>query len=147
MIQVQRHISFIIEGMTDESLTWCYGLMAELLVGSRQKDLQTLQRCYEQQEEGGALVVNIQAEYTDPEAWARWLPEHRQALREPWPEPRPGRPTSDGGELRSFFRKPGLLLMLQAAGFRHITVTGDYTNKPVTADHSELIFTAVRQES
>ena len=34
------------------------------LAGSRQEDLEALKHCYEHLEPGGALVVNIQAEYT-----------------------------------------------------------------------------------
>lgn len=40
--------------------------------------------------------------------------------------------------------KNELLLLLQIAGFREITVCGDYTDKPATAEHVELIFTAIR---
>ena len=44
------------------------------LAGSRERDLDTLRRCYEHLEEGGALVVNLEAEYNSPDAWRRWLP-------------------------------------------------------------------------
>ncbi len=37
-----------------------------------------------------------------------------------------------------------LRLMLQVAGFSEIVVQGDYTDQPATADHAELVFTAVR---
>ncbi len=40
--------------------------------------------------------------------------------------------------------KNELLLMLKVAGFREITVHGDYTDEPPTADHEELVFTAIR---
>jgi hypothetical protein len=40
--------------------------------------------------------------------------------------------------------KNELLLMLKVAGFREITVHGDYTDEPPTADHKELVFTAIR---
>jgi SAM-dependent methyltransferase len=40
--------------------------------------------------------------------------------------------------------KNELLLMLNIAGFREMTVRGDYTDEPATADHAELIFTAIR---
>ena len=36
------------------------------------------------------------------------------------------------------------LLMLQVAGFRQITIRGDYTDKPATPDSEELIFTALK---
>jgi hypothetical protein len=40
--------------------------------------------------------------------------------------------------------KNEVLLMLKVAGFRDITVHGDYTDEPATADHEELVFTAIR---
>jgi len=48
-------------------------------------------------------------------------------------------------ELReNMYLKNELLLMLKVVGFREITVWGDYTDEPATADHEELIFTAIR---
>jgi SAM-dependent methyltransferase len=41
--------------------------------------------------------------------------------------------------------KNELLLMLSIAGFREMTVRGDYTDEPATSDHAELIFTAIRR--
>jgi len=43
------------------------------LTGSREKDLEALRRCYAHLEEGGALLVNIQGDYTDAETWELWL--------------------------------------------------------------------------
>ena len=37
-----------------------------------------------------------------------------------------------------------VLLMLQVAGFRQITIRGDYTDEPATPDSKELIFTALK---
>jgi hypothetical protein len=37
-----------------------------------------------------------------------------------------------------------VLLMLRVAGFRQITVRGDYTDEPATPDSKELIFTALK---
>ena len=37
-----------------------------------------------------------------------------------------------------------MLLMLKVAGFRDITVHGDYTDHPATADDAELVFVAVK---
>ena len=34
--------------------------------------------------------------------------------------------------------------MLQVAGFRQITIHGDYTDEPPTLNSQELIFTAIR---
>jgi hypothetical protein len=44
----------------------------------------------------------------------------------------------------SMYFKNELLLMLKNAGFREISVHGDYTDERATADHTELIFTAIR---
>lgn len=40
--------------------------------------------------------------------------------------------------------KSELELMLRIAGFREITVCGDYTDEPATAEHKQLVFTASR---
>jgi SAM-dependent methyltransferase len=151
------------------------------LAGSRQKDLETLQRCYAHLEDGGALLVNIEAEYTSPESWEAWLKTKRQALPEPWPAEGRHRIAADGSEYIDRFRhlhfdpleqsftrqvriekwqssrliaseesslrgniyfKNELLLMLKIAGFRQVTVRGDYTDEPATADNEELVFTA-----
>ena len=153
------------------------------LAGSRALDLETLRRCYNHLEEGGALLLNIQAEYTLAESWNMWLPEQRRALPQPWPEESPGRIAADGSEHRGRFRVIDLdplaqnytrqvrlekwqdgalvtaeeytlrgnmyfmnevLLMLNSVGFREITVQGDYTDQLATAEHAELVFTAVR---
>ncbi len=74
------------------------------LAGSRDRDLETLRRCRAQLEEGGALIVNIDAEYTSAESWDAWLPEQRQALPEPWPTDGSRRIGSDGSEHVAFFR-------------------------------------------
>ena len=153
------------------------------LAGSREKDLETLRRCYAHLEDDGALLLNIQAEYTSPEAWEWWLSAKRQTLPEAWPEEGRRRIAADGSEYTDRFRifqvdpleqsftrqvrlekrrfgaliaseehtlrgnmyfKNELLLMLKVAGFREITVRGDYTDEPATADHEELVFTAIR---
>lgn len=41
--------------------------------------------------------------------------------------------------------KGELILMLQVAGFREITVRGDYTDQPATADSVELVLTAIKE--
>ncbi len=74
------------------------------LAGSREKDLETLRRCHTHLEDGGALMVNIEAEYTSPEAWELWLREKRQALPQPWPEDSRGRMAADGSEHFGRFR-------------------------------------------
>jgi len=44
----------------------------------------------------------------------------------------------------NIYFKNELLLMLQDAGFRQISVTGDYTDQPATPDSEEVVFTAVK---
>ncbi len=44
----------------------------------------------------------------------------------------------------NMYFKNELLLMLKVAGFREITVHGDYTDVPPTAEHNELVFIAIR---
>jgi SAM-dependent methyltransferase len=154
------------------------------LAGSRQRDLEALKRCYEHLEPGGALVFNIQAEYTSPEAWEMWLPEQRASLPEAWPDDGRPRLAEDGSEHRGYFRTTALdplnqkysrevrlekwiagemvasetytldgqmyfknevELMLGVAGFNQIAVQGDYTTDQATAEHGELVFTAVKR--
>ena len=59
----------------------------------------------------------------------------------------------DSGELvateeytlrENMYFKNELLLMLRIAGFREISVQGDYTDEPATANHTELVFTAIK---
>jgi SAM-dependent methyltransferase len=64
------------------------------LAGSREKDLATLHRCFEHLKDGGALLLNIQAEYASAEAWKKWLNENRGAVPEPWPKMANSRPYS-----------------------------------------------------
>jgi SAM-dependent methyltransferase len=68
------------------------------LAGSRQLDQETLLRCLNHLEDGGALVFNIYPEYADTKSWKDWLKEHREAMPEPWPEEGRRRTTSDGTE-------------------------------------------------
>jgi SAM-dependent methyltransferase len=153
------------------------------LAGSRENDLATLRRCHRHLSEGGALVVTIDAEYTDAESWDRWLPAARHALPEPWPDDAPRRLAADGSEHVGRFRTVAIdplaqtytrevklerwvggvlaefevrrlrgnmylasevLLMLRVAGFHSVTVRGDYTDAPATADNDKLVFTAIR---
>ena len=153
------------------------------LSGSRENDLETLKRCHTQLEDGGALIVNIQAEYSDPEWWGLWLSENRKALPEPWSEKGEAKIAPDGSEHFAQFRlveldpyeqtylrevrlekwvdgklafeeeyqlrgniylKNELLLMLKVAGFNQISIYGDYTDQPASADSEEIIFVAVK---
>lgn len=74
------------------------------LAGSRENDLETLRRCHEHLEVGGALVVGIDAEYTTRDSWDQWLPEERRALPEAWPDDVPRRVAADGSEHIARFR-------------------------------------------
>lgn len=153
------------------------------LAGSREKDLAALKRCYEHLHPGGALLMNIQAEYTAADSWDAWLPGYRETLPEPWPEEGSRRVAADGSENIGYFRmveldpleqtyarevrlekrvggitvaveeytlrgnmylKSEVLLMLQVAGFRDISVYGDYANKPATAENDEINFVAIK---
>jgi SAM-dependent methyltransferase len=153
------------------------------LSGSRANDLETLRRCYEHLQYGGALLFNIQPEYTSPEDWAVWVPDGRSDLPEPWPEEGSRRTAADGSENIAYFRsleldpleqtfvnevrlekvvrgvitateqytlkgnmyfKNEVLLMLQAAGFSDISVTGDYSDQPATSTSKEILFTAIK---
>ena len=153
------------------------------LAGSRENDLETLRRCHAHLEDGGALLLNIQADYNAERFWNMWLPEQRKAMPQSWPDRGDGQVASDGSEHFAQFRmiavdpleqsytrqvrlekwvngelaaseeytlrgdvyfKNELLLMLKAVGFREITVHGDYTDQPATAEHEELVFTAIR---
>lgn len=44
----------------------------------------------------------------------------------------------------NMYLKSEVELMLQVAGFRSISVRGDYTDEPATADSEKLVFTAIR---
>jgi SAM-dependent methyltransferase len=74
------------------------------LAGSRANDLETLRRCYVHLEEGGALLVNIDAEYANSANWQEWLKEFRDKLPEPWPEPGARQVAADGSEHLARFR-------------------------------------------
>lgn len=42
------------------------------------------------------------------------------------------------------YLKNEVQLMLMAAGFRDVRITGDYTEEPATSDSEELLFTAIK---
>ena len=44
----------------------------------------------------------------------------------------------------SMYLREEVLLMLKVAGFGRVLVQGDFTNDDATAEHEELVFTAVR---
>jgi SAM-dependent methyltransferase len=153
------------------------------LAGSQDNGLTTLRRCYAHLQEGGALLLDIYAEYAWHEGWEKWEPAKRKTLPEPWPEEKEHRIAADGSEYveqqrmlsfdpleqrmvsqvriekwvlgkltssqeytqhRTLYLPKEVLLMLQVAGFRQITIRGDYNDEPATADSEELIFTALK---
>lgn len=75
------------------------------LAGSRENDLATLRRCYAHLEEGGALLLNIQAEYTSAESWNMWLSENQRTLPQAWPQDGSRRVAVDGSENIAYFRQ------------------------------------------
>jgi SAM-dependent methyltransferase len=153
------------------------------LAGSRKKDLATLRRCHAHLEGGGALLLDIEAEYASPESWAMWLEEQRRDLPQPWPEEGARRIAADGSEHVAYFRyldfdpleqqytrqarlekwqagervawevytlrgniylKNEVLLMLEMAGFREVSVYGGYRDEAATAADSTLVFAATK---
>jgi SAM-dependent methyltransferase len=74
------------------------------LAGSRGKDLATLQCCHAHLETGGALLMNIQADYAAPESWQMWLPENRRQLPEAWPQEGNRRVAADGSVSVAYLR-------------------------------------------
>ena len=75
------------------------------LAGGRDKDQETLFRCYEHLNDGGALILNIDAEYTFPGVWPLWLKENRASFPESWPEEPEIQQSADGSEYRTWFRR------------------------------------------
>ena len=153
------------------------------LAGSRANGLSTLRRCFAHLQDGGALLLDIDAEYTWHEGWEKWEPARRKTLPEPWPEEGQRRIAADGsvyierqrtlsvdpleqrmvrqvsiekwvaGKLidsqeisqhRTMYLPNEMLLMLEVAGFRQVTVRGDYTDEPATPDSKALLFTALK---
>ncbi len=74
------------------------------LAGSRDKGLAALRRCFAHLQDGGALLLNITAEYAWPEWWEKWEPAKRKTLPEPWPEEGKRRVAADGSEYVERFR-------------------------------------------
>jgi len=68
------------------------------LAGSRANGLATLRRCFAHLHNGGALLFDIDAEYTWHEGWEKWEPARCKTLPEPWPEERKCRIAADGSE-------------------------------------------------
>ena len=154
------------------------------LGGSRERDREALRRAHLHLEPGGALLMMQTLpnnERQSPESWAEWLPGHRAALPEPWPETGNRRRCADGDELELISRTVAfdsieqlevlemrarlwheaamvreedyslraclyfpqeLVLMLEDAGFREVTIEGNYTGALARQDEGEVIFVA-----
>lgn len=63
---------------------YCIGSFG--LAGSRMDDLEALKRCYTHLRPGGALILNIQSDYTSPDAFDQLLQDYRDTLPRPWPD-------------------------------------------------------------
>jgi SAM-dependent methyltransferase len=74
------------------------------LAGSRDNGLETLRRCFAHLLDGGALILNIEAEYAWPQEWEKWGLTKCKTLPEPWPEEGKHRIASDGSEYIERFR-------------------------------------------
>ena len=68
------------------------------LAGGRENGLATLRRCFAHLQDGGALLLDIDAEYTWHEGWEKWEPAQRKTLPESWPEEGKHRIAADGSE-------------------------------------------------
>jgi hypothetical protein len=84
------------------------------LAGSRDNGLETLRRCFAHLQEGGALILNIDAEYAWPQEWERWRLTKSRSLPEPWPEEGKRRVASDGSEYIERFRLVSINLLEQS---------------------------------
>ena len=84
------------------------------LAGSRDNGLETLRRCFAHLLDGGALILNIEAEYAWPQEWDKWGPAKSKSLPEPWPEEGKHRIASDGSEYVERFRLVNANLLEQS---------------------------------
>jgi SAM-dependent methyltransferase len=76
------------------------------LGGRRDYDREALKRVYRHLHTGGALLItNHNLPYdADADAWAEWLPGHRDSLPSPWPADGDRRTASDGDDIETLFR-------------------------------------------
>jgi SAM-dependent methyltransferase len=66
--------------------------------GSREHDVEALERFYDHLEPGGLLVLDKEVPYANARHWRRWVKKERSALPEPWPAEGERRTGSDGAE-------------------------------------------------
>jgi SAM-dependent methyltransferase len=78
--------------------------------GHREHDREALRRCYQSLAPGGTLIFDHHLPYEDPEEWRSWLPDERDTLPSPWPEPGSGdrRRAANGDELERNVRRVAL---------------------------------------
>lgn len=69
------------------------------LGSTREQDVQSLGRLYENLEPGGTLLVDIEVPYADGKLWQYWLKDERAELPEAAGRPQSLRPASDGSQL------------------------------------------------
>jgi hypothetical protein len=66
--------------------------------GSREHDVEALERFYDHLEPGGLLVLDKEVPYAKARHWRRWVKKERGALPEPWPAQGERRTGADGAE-------------------------------------------------
>lgn len=69
---------------------------------------EALRRCNKHLAPGGALVFNVSLPYAEADRWPFWLPEHRRALPEAWPDTGERRRAANGDEIELRSRRVDL---------------------------------------
>lgn len=85
--------------------------------GRRDNDLETLKRVRRHLQPDGALVFSLELPFNerDEAFWARWLPGHRDAIPNAWPDAGERRRAADGDE----YELVGRLVNLDPREMRH----------------------------
>jgi SAM-dependent methyltransferase len=107
------------------------------LGGGRRNDLSMFRRCHEHLIPGGALVFNLQMEYTSNEAWDLWKVKARERLPADWPENPVTRSSADGGEFRIRIRTIEIDTMAQSY-VREMNIEKWQDGRKVAAESSLL---------
>lgn len=98
-------------------------------------------------EEGKRRIATDGSEYIERQRMFSVDPLEQRMIRQVRIEKRVSGKLIDSQELtqhRTLYLPKEVLLMLQVAGFRQVTVRGGYTDEPATPDHAELVFTALK---